>query len=174
MPESAEPLLRAHNGVLPEVSATAWVASSANLIGAVTIAARSSVWFTAVLRADGDRIDVGNESNLQDGVIVHADPGFPVAIGDRVSIGHRAVLHGCTVEDDVLIGMGAVLLNGARIGSGSLIAAGTVVLEGTTVPPRSLVAGIPAKIRRQLTEAETSAVKSNASAYVELANKYAN
>lgn len=99
--------------------------------------------------------------------------GFPVSVGDRVSVGHRAVLHGCTVEDDVLIGMGAVVLNGSRIGTGSLIAAGAVVLEGTTVPPGSLVAGVPAKVRRQLTDEEISGVRLNAAGYVLLAAAYA-
>jgi carbonic anhydrase/acetyltransferase-like protein (isoleucine patch superfamily) len=173
MPDLPAPLEIEYGGFRPDVSPTAWVAGSATLIGRVTIGARSSVWFTAVLRGDGDRIQVGRESNLQDGVVVHADPGFPVSVGDRVSVGHRAVLHGCTVDDDVLVGMGAVVLNGARIGCGSLVAAGAVVLAGTLVPPGSLAAGVPAKVRRQLTEEEVSAVKSNAAEYVQLAHTYA-
>ena len=166
-------MLIAYDGVEPEVSDSAWVASGATLIGSVTIGARSSVWFTTVLRGDGDRIVVGEESNLQDGVVVHADPGFPVSVGDRVSVGHRAVLHGCTVEDDVLIGMGAVVLNGAHIGKGSLVAAGAIVLEATTVRTGALVAGVPAKVRRQLTDKEVAGVRFNAAAYVLLAARYA-
>jgi carbonic anhydrase/acetyltransferase-like protein (isoleucine patch superfamily) len=173
MTEPIDPVLLSFGGAEPAVAESAWVAGGAALIGRVTIGAKSSVWFTTVLRGDGDRIDVGEETNLQDGVVVHADPGFPVSVGDRVSVGHRAVLHGCTVEDDVLIGMGAVLLNGSRIGTGSLIAAGAVVLEGTTVPPGSLVAGVPAKVRRQLTDEEISGVRLNAAGYVLLAAAYA-
>jgi carbonic anhydrase/acetyltransferase-like protein (isoleucine patch superfamily) len=168
-----QPLLIAYDGAEPDVSESAWIAGGATLIGSVVIGARSSVWFATVLRADGDRIVVGEETNLQDGVVVHADPGFPVSVGDRVSVGHRAVVHGCTVEDDVLIGMGAVVLNGARIGHGSLVAAGAVVLEGTTVPPGSLVAGVPAKVRRRLTDEEIAGVRSNAGGYVLLAARYA-
>jgi carbonic anhydrase/acetyltransferase-like protein (isoleucine patch superfamily) len=173
MTDPPNPLLLAFGSAEPAVSESAWLAGGATLIGQVTIGARSSVWFTTVVRGDGDRIDVGEETNLQDGVVVHADPGFPVSVGDRVSVGHRAILHGCTVEDDVLIGMGAVVLNGARIGTGSLIAAGAVVLEGTTVPSGSLVAGVPAKVRRQLTDEEIAGVRLNAAGYVLLAANYA-
>jgi carbonic anhydrase/acetyltransferase-like protein (isoleucine patch superfamily) len=173
VPDLFLPVLISYEDVEPDVSESAWVAGGATLIGSVTIGARSSVWFATVLRADGDRIVVGEETNLQDGVVVHADPGFPVSVGDRVSVGHRAVVHGCTVEDDVLIGMGAVVLNGAHIGHSSLVAAGAVVLEGTAVPPRSLVAGVPAKVRRQLTDEEVASVHSNAAGYVILAARYA-
>lgn len=173
MSDPPAPALIAYDGVEPDVSETAWVAGGATLIGRVLLGARSSVWFTAVLRADGDRIVVGEETNVQDGVVVHADPGLPVSVGNRVSVGHRAVLHGCTIDDDVLIGMGAVVLNGAHIGKGALVAAGAVVLEGTTVPPGALVAGVPAKVRRQLTDEEVAAARSNADAYVRLATRYA-
>lgn len=173
MPDQSQPTVMAFDGIRPHVSPSAWVAGGATLIGSVSIGDRSSVWFATVLRGDGGHIYVGRESNLQDGVVVHADPGLPVSVGDRVSVGHRALLHGCTVEDDVLVGMGAVVLNGARIGRGSLVAPGAVVLEGTSVPGGSLVAGVPAQLRRQLTEDETAAVKSNAAAYVLLAGKYA-
>lgn len=157
----------------PDVSDEAWVADNATLIGDVTIGAGSSVWFTAVLRADMHRITIGEDSNLQDGVIVHADPRFPVFVGNGVSVGHRAVLHGCTIEDDVLIGMGAVLLNNVHIGSGSLVAAGTVLLEGTVIPPQSLVAGIPGSVRRNLTADEIDGIRSNAAGYVRLAKEHA-
>jgi carbonic anhydrase/acetyltransferase-like protein (isoleucine patch superfamily) len=156
-------------GHSPVVHDEAWVAPGAVLAGRVTLEAEASVWYTSVLRADLDTITVGAGSNIQDGTIVHADPGFPVTIGAGVSIGHRAVLHGCVIEDDVLIGMGAVVLNGARIGAGSLVAAGAVVLEGTQVPPGSLVAGVPGKIRRDLTDEERAATEFNGQSYRALA-----
>ena len=159
--------------VAPSVAPTAWVAPDAVLVADVHLADGASVWYGAVLRADGDRIDVGAGTNLQDGVVVHADPGLPVSLGAGVSVGHRAVLHGCTVEDDVLIGMGAVVLNGARVGRGSLVAAGTVVLEGTEVPPGSLVAGVPGKVRRATTEAEQQRIVENAASYRALRDRHA-
>lgn len=154
---------------VPQVHADAWVAPTVVLAGRVTIAERASVWYASVLRADMDSITVGPGSNVQDGSILHADPGFGLTIGSGVSVGHRAVLHGCTVGDDVLVGMGAVVLNGARIGAGSLIAAGAVVLEGTEVPPGSLVAGVPGKVRRELSEQERASILVNAEAYRHLA-----
>lgn len=165
-------VLLSHAGARPDVADSAWLAAGAMLIGKVTIGARSSVWFLAVLRGDRDRIDVGEESNLQDGVVVHADPGIPVSVGNRVTVGHRSMLHGCTLEDDVQVGMAAVVLNGAHIGKGSLVAAGAVLLEGTRVPPGSLIAGVPATVRRQLTEAEVLTLRSSNEAYVRLAGQY--
>jgi carbonic anhydrase/acetyltransferase-like protein (isoleucine patch superfamily) len=126
-----------------------------------------------VLRADGDAITVGAGSNVQDGCVVHADPGFPASIGDGVVVGHGAVVHGCTVEDGALIGMGSTVLNGARIGAGSLVAAGAVVLEGTQVPPGSLVAGVPAKVRRPLTQDEAAGIRAGAADYVARAKHHA-
>jgi carbonic anhydrase/acetyltransferase-like protein (isoleucine patch superfamily) len=152
----------------PEVAADAWVAPGAVLAGQVRLGADVGVWYGSVVRADLDAISVGAGSNLQDGVVVHADPGFPVTIGTGVSVGHRAVLHGCTIGDDVLIGMGSVVLNGATVGNGSLVAAGAVVLEGTEIPPGSLVAGVPAKVRRPLTEAERESITRNAADYRDL------
>lgn len=163
----------AWQGRAPEVDPTAWVADDATLVGATTIGAQASVWYAVVVRADGDAITVGERSNVQDGCVLHADPGLPLTIGSGVSVGHRAVLHGCTIEDDVLVGMGAVVLNGAVIGTGSLIAAGAVVLEGTVVPPGSLVAGVPAKVRRPLTEEERAGIRENADGYVARAALYA-
>jgi carbonic anhydrase/acetyltransferase-like protein (isoleucine patch superfamily) len=160
-------------GHSPVVDATAWVAPTATLIGQVTLAASSSVFFGAVLRADSDVITLGAGSNLQDNVVVHCDEGIPTRIGAGVSVGHSAVLHGCTVEDDCLIGMSATVLNGAVIGRGSLVAAGAVVLEGTVIPPGSLVAGVPAKVRRELTEEEIAGVRANAAHYVVLSRRYA-
>ena len=150
-----------------------WVAHNATVVGAVTIGNRANVWYGSVLRGDGDRIDIGPDSNVQDGCVVHADPGLPVEVGRRVSIGHRAVLHGCVIEDDVLIGMGAIVLDGARIGAGSLVAAGAVVLAGTAVPPGSLVAGVPGQVRRATTEAERADIVENARQYVVLSARHA-
>lgn len=149
----------------PRIDDTAWIAPGAVVIGTVSIGADSSVYYGCVLRADWGEISVGAGTNLQDGTIVHADPGFPTSIGDRVSVGHRALVHGAIVEDDVLIGMSATVLNGARIGTGSLIAAGTVVLEGTEIPPHSLVAGVPGKVRRTMTESDREHVLANAEHY---------
>jgi carbonic anhydrase/acetyltransferase-like protein (isoleucine patch superfamily) len=150
----------------------AWVAPSAILIGAVTLGPEASVWYATVLRADHDRITIGPRTNVQDGCVMHADPGLPVTVGTGVTVGHRAVLHGCTVEDDSLIGMGAMVLNGAHIGAGSLVAAGSVVLEGTRIPPGSLVAGLPAKVRRPLTAEEREGLRGNAADYVELVARH--
>jgi carbonic anhydrase/acetyltransferase-like protein (isoleucine patch superfamily) len=157
----------------PSVHPDAWVAPGAVLAGAVTVGAGSSVWYTAVLRADLDTVTLGARTNIQDGAVLHADPGFPLRLGDGVSVGHRAVLHGCTVEDDVLVGMGAVVLNGASVGAGSLIAAGAVVLEGTQIPPGSLVAGVPAKVRRELRPDEADGLRLNAAVYCDLAAVHA-
>lgn len=156
----------------PTVHDTAWLAPTATLVGPVSVHADASIWYGAVLRADYGTITVGTGSNVQDNCVFHADEGLPVTLGDGVSVGHGAVLHGCVVEDDVLIGMGATVLNGARVGRGSLVAAGTVVLEGTEVPPGSLVAGVPGKVRRGLSDAETEKVLQNAREYVELAGRY--
>jgi carbonic anhydrase/acetyltransferase-like protein (isoleucine patch superfamily) len=154
---------------VPKVAESAWVAPSADLVGAVELLDDSSVWYTAVLRADYDPIVLGPRSNLQDGVIVHTDVGRPATIGAGVSVGHRAVLHGCTIGDDCLIGMGSIILNGAVIGEGSLVAAGAVVQEGAVIPPRSLVAGVPGRVRRALTDDDLGRIRRNADVYVELA-----
>ncbi len=160
-------------GQTPAVHEQAWAAPGAVLIGDVRLHARASVFYGAVLRADRDRIEIGEGSNLQDGVVVHGDPGHPTVVGRGVSVGHRAVLHGCTIEDDCLIGMSATVLNGARIGAGSLVAAGAVVLEGTIVPPGSLVAGVPAKVRRELSEEEREGIRRNAATYLMLSAAHA-
>lgn len=150
----------------PELDESAFVALGAVVVGQVRLAADSSVWYNAVLRAEAEPITLGERSNLQDGVVCHVDAGYPVTIGTGVSVGHRVVLHGCTVEDDCLIGMGATILNGAVVGAGSLVAAGAVVLEGTVVPPGSLVAGVPGKVRRELTADEQAGIRRNAEAYL--------
>jgi carbonic anhydrase/acetyltransferase-like protein (isoleucine patch superfamily) len=159
-------------GRTPDTGAAAFTAPTASLIGEVTLGTSASVFYGATVRADTASIRIGSGTNLQDNVVVHADPGYPARIGDRVSVGHGAVVHGCTIEDDCLIGMGATVLNGAVIGSCSLVAAGAVVLEGTVVPPRSLVAGVPAKVRRALDDAEVQAIRDNAERYIRLAEEH--
>jgi len=156
----------------PVLSPDAWVADSATVVGAVQVGAHSSIWFGAVVRADEAPITIGEESNIQDNCVLHADPGAPLTIGDRVGVGHGAILHGCYVESDVLVGMGATVLNHVHIGSGSLIAAGAVLLEGTIVPAGSLVAGVPGKVRRSLTPEEHVWVRKNTEDYVKLAQQY--
>lgn len=156
----------------PDVDPQAWVSSSTLLAGAVTVERGASLWFGSVLRADGDTISIGKESNIQDGVVVHADPGYPVVVARNVSVGHGAVLHGCSVGEGTLIGMRAVVLNGATIGPMCLVAAGSVVLEGAEFGPRSLIAGVPAKHRRELTDEECEDIAQNARDYVVLANRY--
>ena len=156
----------------PEVAESAWLAPTATLVGRVSIGDYSSVFYGAVARGDMDSITIGAGSNLQDNVVVHTDTGVPTIIGDGVSVGHAAVIHGCTIEDDCLIGMSATVLNRAIVGRGSLIAAGTVVLEGTVIPPGSLVAGVPGKVRRQLEPDELEHVRQNAARYVELSRAH--
>ena len=160
------------DGHTPAVDATAFVAPNATLIGRVTLAADSSVFYGSVLRGDTDSISIGPGSNVQDNVSMHTDEGIQLVVGSGVSIGHGAVVHGCVIEDDCLIGMGATILNHAVIGAGSLVAAGAVVLEGTVIPPGSLVAGVPAKVRRELTDEERAGVRHNAAHYVDLAKAH--
>ena len=150
----------------PDIAASAFVAAGAVVVGDVELREGSSVWYNAVLRAEAAPIVLGAGSNLQDTVVCHVDAGFPLSIGSGVSVGHGAVLHGCAVEDDCLIGMAATVLNGAVIGAGSLVAAGAVVLEGTVVPPGSLVAGVPAKVRRELSDEERDGIRRNADHYL--------
>jgi carbonic anhydrase/acetyltransferase-like protein (isoleucine patch superfamily) len=163
-----EPLLVAIAGRAPELHPQSWAAPNATLIGRVALAAGSSVWYGAVLRAEAEPIDIGAATNIQDGVTIHVDPGFPARVGAGVSVGHNAVLHGCIVEDDSLVGMGAVVLNGAVIGAGSLIAAGAVVPQGAVIAPRSMVAGVPGKVRRELSDEEVSNIQTNALMYQHL------
>ncbi|WP_225827646.1 gamma carbonic anhydrase family protein [Streptomyces naphthomycinicus] len=159
-------------GKEPRVAPDAFVAPTASVIGDVTLHAGASVWYGAVARGDVERITVGAQANVQDNVTLHADPGFPVTVGERVSIGHNAVVHGATVEDDCLIGMGATVLNGAVIGAGSLVAAQALVPQGMVVPPGSLVAGVPAKVRRELTAEEREGVTLNGTLYADLAKAH--
>ncbi|GGV26173.1 gamma carbonic anhydrase family protein [Streptomyces filipinensis] len=159
-------------GKEPHIGPEAFVAPTASVIGDVTLHAGASVWYGAVVRGDVEKITVGAQANVQDNVTLHADPGFPVSVGERVSIGHNAVVHGATVEDDCLIGMGATVLNGAVIGAGSLVAAQALVPQGMVVPPGSLVAGVPAKVRRELSEEEKQGVTLNGTMYAELAKAH--
>jgi carbonic anhydrase/acetyltransferase-like protein (isoleucine patch superfamily) len=160
------------DGVTPQVSESAWVAPNATLVGHVTLGPKASVFYGAVLRGDVDQITVGAGSNLQDNVTVHCDSGIPTTVGAGVSVGHAAVLHGCTIEDDCLIGMSATVLNHAVVGAGSLVAAGSVVLEGTVIPPGSLVAGVPAKVRRALRDDERERLVANAQHYLQISSAH--
>lgn len=156
----------------PVVDPAAWVAPTASVVGRVRLGPDASIWYGTVVRADQERIAIGAASNVQDGSVLHADPGRPVTIGERVTIGHRAVVHGATVEDDVLIGMGSVVLNGARIGTGSIVGAGAVVAEDTDVPPGSLVLGVPGRVRGGLGEEQRRRIVANAEHYVALAARH--
>ena len=147
---------------------TAFVHPAAHVIGDVTLGARVSVWPTAVLRGDTDAIVVGEDSNIQDGTIVHVDAGVPCTIGARVAIGHRAIVHGATIEDDCLIGMGAILLNKVHVGTGSIVGAGAVCREGMVIPPNSLVVGVPGKVNRPTTDAERERIRHTVDSYIRL------
>ncbi len=161
------PLIAALGDRVPAVDPTAFVAPTAVVVGDVVLGPRASVWYGAVVRADAESIRIGADSNVQDGSTLHSDPGFPLVLGDRVTVGHRVVLHGARVDDDVLVGMGAVVMNGAHIGSGSIVAAGAVVTEGAEVPPGSLVAGVPAKVVRDLGDAAVERIRANAVSYTD-------
>jgi len=152
----------------PRIDPAAFTAPASVVLGDVTLGPGASVWYHAVLRGDCESISIGAGSNIQDNCTVHADPGFPAVVGEGVSVGHNAVLHGCVIEDGVLVGMGATVLNGAHIGAGSLVAAAALVPQGMRVPPGSLVAGVPARVRRELTEEERATIKLNAEHYVAL------
>lgn len=157
----------------PQIDGNAYVADSATVIGKVILAKDASVWPQAVLRGDnGERIEVGERSNIQDGAILHTDPGFTLSIGDDVSVGHQAMLHGCSVGSGTLIGIQAVILNGASIGRYSLVAAGAVVTERKVFPDNSLIVGAPAKVLRELTESEVVGLRRNAADYVERGGRY--
>lgn len=151
---------------------SAFIAPGATVLGDVTLGEDSSVWYGAVLRGDMAPIVIGAQTNLQDGTIVHVDTDAPCIVGRRVGVGHRVILHGCTVEDDCLIGMGSILLNGARIGAGSVVAAGAVVPEGMQVPARSLVMGVPGRIVRSVDDTLTARIQSTWSHYVEQARAH--
>ena len=167
-------MIRPFRGVRPTIASTAYVDESAQVIGDVVIGDESSVWMNAVVRGDVNSIRIGRRTNIQDGAIVHVmrDPSHPTVVGDDVTVGHGVVLHGCTVADRCLIGMGAILLNGSSVGEDSIVAAGTLLPEGMAVPPRSLVMGSPGKIRRPLTDEEIAFVKQSAANYVAYRSDY--
>ena len=155
-----------------QLDPTTFIAPGAVVVGEVSLGARSSVWFNTVVRGDSDRIEVGEDSNIQDNSTLHVDEGFPTLIGKRVTVGHRSVVHGCVIEDDCLIGMGAVILSGARIGTGSLIGAAALVREGQVIPPGSLALGMPARVIGPLAEAHRAAIREGTEHYVALSRSY--
>jgi gamma-carbonic anhydrase len=167
-------MLRPYRNVVPTIDPSAYVDESAQVIGDVVVGAESSIWLNAVVRGDVNYIRIGRQSNLQDGVIVHVNhtPSHPTVVGERVTVGHAAILHGCVIGDRCLIGMGAILLNGSHIGSDSIVAAGTLVPERTVIPPRSLVMGSPGKVRRTLTDPELAFILEGAANYVRYRLEY--
>ena len=168
-------MIRSFQGITPRIAPTAWVDPAATVIGDVTIGERSSVWPNATLRGDVHKITIGDETNIQDGSVLHVEEHLcDLTIGNRVTVGHQVCLHGCVVEDDCLIGIGAIVLNGAKIGHGSVIAAGALVPEGMEIPPFSLAMGVPAKVRRSVSPEEQERFRVNAQHYVELREKYLN
>ena len=162
------------NGTTPQFTETTFIAPGASLIGRVMIGENSSVWFNSVLRGDVEQITIGKESNFQDLSIGHADEGFPLIIGNRVTVGHRCITHGCEIDDDCLIGMGAILMNGVKISRGCIVGAGAVVLEGTDVPPFSMIAGSPAKVLKTYEKDILDNIKNMSKHYVNVAEKYRN
>ena len=162
------------DGVEPqfEDAATNWISPDAVLIGRVRLARDASVWFGAVIRGDNELIEIGAGSNVQEHTIMHTDPGFPLTIGSGCTVGHRAMLHGCTIGSNSLIGMGAIILNGAKIGANSLVGAGALVTEGKEFPERSLIVGTPAKVIRTLDDAAVERLKKSAEHYVENGRRF--
>ena len=166
-------MIRAFRGVLPQVAQSAYIDPSAQVIGDVMIGERSSVWPNVTIRGDVNHIRIGAETNVQDNAVLHVETAiWPLFLGDRVTVGHSATLHGCAIEDECLIGVGAVVLNGAKVGRGSVIAAGALVPEGMEVPPGSVVMGVPAKVKRPVTEEERARFRTSAERYVNLGQIY--
>jgi len=157
----------------PEVHPSAWVAESAEVIGQVTLAENASVWYGAVLRGDNDRISIGPDSNVQEGCVLHTDHGQPLVIGQGVTVGHQAMLHGCTIGDHTLIGIQSVVLNGARIGRHCIVGAGALVTEGKEFPDGVLIVGAPAKVARELTPEQIAGLKASATHYVQQQQRHA-
>lgn len=157
----------------PDIEEDVYIAETADVIGQVTLKARSSVWYQAVLRGDTEHLEVGEESNIQDGAVLHADPGFPLKVGKGVTVGHQAMLHGCTVGNGCLIGIQAVVLNGAVIGENSLVGAGAFIKEGAEFPPNSLIVGSPARVVRELSEEAVAGIQKNAQGYVKRGRRHA-
>jgi carbonic anhydrase/acetyltransferase-like protein (isoleucine patch superfamily) len=165
--------LYAIDGAVPQLGEGAWVAPSADLVGDVRLAARASVWFGAVIRADNTPIVLGEETNFQDGAVGHSDPGAPLTLGARVTVGHQAILHGCTVADDCLVGMGARVLNGAFLGPECLVGANALITEGKRFEEGGLIVGVPARLVRPLTDAEKAGLRLSAAHYADKAARYA-
>lgn len=160
------------DGATPVAAESAFLAPTATLCGDVALGEQSSAFYGVCARGDSAPIRVGDRTNLQDNVVLHADAGFPCTLGDDVTVGHSAVVHGATVEEGCLIGMSATVMNGAVVGAHTMVAAGALVLEGTVIPSGSLVAGVPAKVRRELTEQELESLKTSAATYIRLAEKH--
>ena len=167
--------VHALDGVSPELPprSQCWIAENATVVGKVTVGQGVGVWFNAVIRGDNERITIGRDTNIQEHAVLHTDMGFPLTVGAGCTVGHRAILHGCTIGDNVLIGMGAIVLNGATIGENCLIAAGALVPEGRSVPPGSLVIGMPGKVVRRLSADEIAANRGSAAHYVANWQRYA-
>lgn len=165
-------MILTYAGRKPAISQSAFIAPSAEVIGSVEVGDNASIWFQCVLRGDIEPIRVGACSNVQDGSVVHTIEGSPAMIGDWVTVGHCAVIHGATVESHCLVGMGAILLNGVRVGEGSIVAAGAVVAEGTVIPPASLYMGVPARFKRQLDAASRAFIDAHAQHYIDLRRAY--
>jgi carbonic anhydrase/acetyltransferase-like protein (isoleucine patch superfamily) len=161
-----------YDGVEPDIHTDTYVADTADVIGNISLAKGSSVWYQAVLRGDNEQIEIGEDSNVQECAVLHTDPGYPIKVGRGVTIGHQAMLHGCTVGDGSLIGIQAVILNGAIIGKNCLVGAGAVVTEGKEFPDNSLIIGAPAKVLRQLTDEAIVAMNENSAHYVERAQEH--
>lgn len=160
------------DGMAPQAAASAWVADSAQVIGDVTLGDDVSIWFGSVLRGDTSQLRIGAGSNIQDGSVLHADPGKPLVVGERVTVGHQVMLHGCTIGDESLIGIGAVVLNGAKIGKNCLVGAGALVTEGKEFPDGSMIIGSPAKAVRQLSPEQIEGLRKSAQHYIDNARRY--
>ena len=160
------------NHVKPEIKSDVFIAPGAMVMGKVSLDKGSSLWFNSVLRGDNELISVGEETNIQDLSMGHTDPGFPLSLGKRVTVGHNCILHGCLIEDDCLIGMGSIIMNGCQIGKGSIIGAGSVLLEGQVIPPFSLVVGSPAKVKKTYDDTILINIRRSASVYAERAAQY--
>tara|TARA_A100001037_G_scaffold95479_1_gene86906 strand:+ start:227 stop:781 length:555 start_codon:yes stop_codon:yes gene_type:complete len=156
----------------PQIHESAFIADSVDLIGGITIGELASVWYQTVIRADDEPITIGKGTNVQDGCIVHIDPGNPTVLGDYVTIGHGAIVHGAVIEDDVMVAIGATVLTGARVGTGSIIGAGALVTEGAEIPPHSLVVGVPGKVIRTVSDEQASRIRGTAETYIERGRRY--
>lgn len=162
------------DGRAPQMAESAWVADSAQVIGDVTLAEDVSIWFGSVLRGDTSNLQIGAGTNIQDGSVLHADPGKPLVVGARVTVGHQVMLHGCTIGDESLIGIGAVILNGAKIGRNCLVGAGALVTEGKEFPDGSMIIGSPAKAVRELSPEQIEGLRQSAQHYIDNARRYRN